>query len=110
MSVIFWFRTYRTNRTFSVNIGKVFSSPGELLCGVPQGSILGAFIFLLYVNDMPQVVDCDLLLYADDFCLVFGDTNVNEIEKKMNRNFNSVCYWFVAYSFRRGQNKIDTFW
>ena len=44
---------------------------------------------------MPQAVDCDLLLYADDSCLVFGDNNVNEIEKQLNRNFNSLCDWFV---------------
>ena len=94
-SVIFWFRSYLTKRTFYVNIGKDSSSPGELSCGVPQGSILGPLIFLLYVNDMPQSVDCDLLLYADDSCLVFGDNDVNEIEKQLNRNFNSLCDWFV---------------
>ena len=58
---IYWFRSYLTSRTFFVNIGKETSSPGELSCGVPQGSILGPLIFLLYVNDMPQAVDCDLL-------------------------------------------------
>ena len=54
-------------------------------CGVPQGSILGPLIFLLYVNDMPQAVDCDLLLYADDSCLVFRDNNIDEIEKQLNK-------------------------
>ena len=44
---------------------------------------------------MPQAVDCDLLLYADDSCLVFGDNNINEIEKQLNKNFNSLCDWFV---------------
>ena len=87
-SVLFWFRSYLTKRTFYVNIGKDSSSPGELSCGVPQGSILGPLIFLLYVNDMPQSVDCDLLLHADDSCLVFRDNDVTEIEKRLNRNFN----------------------
>ena len=44
---------------------------------------------------MPQAVDCDLLLYADDSCLVFGDNHVNEIEKQLKRNFNSRCDWFI---------------
>ena len=106
-SVIFWFQSSLTNRTFSVNIGKEFSSFGESWCGVPQGSILGPLIFLLYVNDMPQAVDCDLLLYADDSCLVFGDSNVNEIEKQLNRNFNSLCDWFVdnKLSIHFGEDK-----
>ena len=102
-SVIFWFRSYLANQTFFVNIGKDFSSPDELSCGVPQSSILGPLIFLLYVNDMPQAVDCNLLLYADDSCIVFGDNDVNEIEKRLNSNFNSLCDWFV-------DNKLSIHW
>ena len=109
-SAIYWFRSYLTSRTFFVNIGKETSSPGELSCGVPQGSILGPLIFLLYVNDMPQAVDCDLLLYADDSCLVFGDNNINEIEKQLNKNFNSLCDWFVdnKLSIHFGEDKTKS--
>ena len=81
-SIIFWLRSYLTNRIFFTNIGKETSSPVELSCGVPHDSILGKLIFLFYVNNMPQADDCNLLLYADDSCLAFGDNNVNEIEKK----------------------------
>ena len=75
-SAILWFKSYLNNRTFRVNIGNEYSNPGELKCGVPQGSILGPLIFLIYVNDMPQSVDCDLLLYADDTCLGVTDKNI----------------------------------
>ena len=109
-SVIFWFRSYLTKRIFYVNIGKDSSTPGELSCGVPQGSILGPLIFLLYVNDMPQAVDCDLLLYADDSCLVFGDKDANEIEKQLNKDFNSLCDWFVdnKLSIHFGEDKTKS--
>ena len=40
-------------------------------------------------------VDSDLPLYADDSCLVFRDNNINEIEKQLNKNFNSLCDWLV---------------
>ena len=59
--------------------------------------MFGLLIFPLVYQRycMPQAVDCDLLLYADAPCLVFRDHNVSKIEKKLNRNFNSLCDWFV---------------
>ena len=70
-STIRWFTSYLSNRSFIVSVGKELSSRGKLNCGVPQGSILGPLLFLLYVNDMPQAVNSELLLYADDTCLFF---------------------------------------
>ena len=55
-----WFKSYLSNRKFKVYIKKTFSEPGNLLCGVLQGSILGPLLFLLYINHMSQAVDCEL--------------------------------------------------
>ena len=72
-NTITWFRSYLTNRLFVVNIDNIFSDPSKLSCGVPQSSILGPLLFLLYVNDMPQAVQSDLFLYADDTCHVYSN-------------------------------------
>ena len=53
-SVIKWFEFYLSNRKFLVCIDNVFSEAGTLKYSVPQGSILGPLLFLLYVNDLPQ--------------------------------------------------------
>ena len=60
-------------------------------CGVPQRSILGPLLFLLYINDIPQSVKCDLHLYADDSFLIFQHKNVKEIEKQLNEDFANLC-------------------
>ena len=93
--VINWFRSYLSNRTFQVKIGKTLSDAGKLSCGVPQGSILGPLLFLLYINDMPQALSCDLLLYADDSCIIYQHKVVKEIEKVLNKNFSDLCDWFL---------------
>ena len=93
--VILWFKSYLSNRKFKVNFNKTFSEPGKLLYGVPQGSIVGPLLFLLYINDMPQAIECELLLYADDTCLIFQQSDINEIEIRLNKNFTLICDWFV---------------
>ena len=90
-----WFRSYLSNRSFKVNVNKTLSNSGNVTCGVPQGSILGPLLFLLYINDMPQALSCDLLLYADDSCLIYQHKDIDEIERILNKNFHDLCDWFV---------------
>ena len=72
-----------------------YSSLGNLLCGVAQGSILGPLLFLLYISDLPEAIASDSLHYADDTCIVFQHKNEIEIEKELIKDFSSVCDWFV---------------
>ena len=67
---VLWFKSYLFNRPFLVNLGKKFSQPASVSCDVPQGSILGPILFLMYVNYMSQAAKCDLFLYDDDSYLV----------------------------------------
>ena len=90
-----WFECYLSKRMFSVHVENSFSDKAIIICGVPQGSILGPLLFLLYVNDVVQAVNCDLLLYADDMGLIFQHKDINTIEHQLNRNFSNICDWFV---------------
>ena len=95
------------------NQSKELSSRGKLNCGVPQGSILGPLPFLLYVNDMPQAVNSELLLYADDTCLFFVGKDSKIIGDQLNKDFNSLCEWFIdnklSIHFREEKTKSILF-
>ena len=94
-----------------LNLNKKFSESRKLLCGVPQGSILGPLLFLLYINDITQAVKCEILLYADDTCLIFQNSDINEIEIQLNEKFSLICDWFVdnKLSIHFGENKTILF-
>ena len=80
------------------------------MCGVPQGCILGPPLFLLYINDIPQAVEGELFLHADDTCLIFQHSDINEIEIQLNKNFSLICDWFVdnKLSIHFGEDKTKS--
>ena len=102
-----WFHSYLFDWAFLVSIENKNSSILNILCGVPQGSILGPLLFLICVNDIKQVVSSDILLYANDSCLVFQHKHVTEIEKHLNNDFSNLCEWFLdnKLSIHFGQDK-----
>ncbi len=57
---------------------------------------------------MPNALSCELMLYADDSCLIYQHKDVNEIEKILNRNFSDLCDWFLdnKLSIHFGEDKI----
>jgi len=59
------FTSYLNGRTQVCDVEGPISDPQDSTCGVPQGSICGPLLFLVYTNDMPAAVKCKLLLYAD---------------------------------------------
>ena len=77
---------------------------------MPQGSILGSLLFLIYINDMKQAVSSGLLLYADDSCLTFQHKHVTKIEKHWSIDFSNLCEWFLdnKQSIHFGEDKTKS--
>ena len=67
-----WFKSYLSNRKQFVSINGYDSGLAEIKCGVPQGSVLGPLLFLLYINDLNQAIKfCKVHHFADDTNLLY---------------------------------------
>ena len=105
---LYWFDSCLKKRNIVINFDKTLSEEGILNCGVPQGSILGLILFLLYVNDMKTALkNCDLRLQADYMFIYYSSQNVKLIERNFNYDFNNLCEWFIdnKLSIHFGEDK-----
>ena len=92
-----FFESYLQNRLQHVKLGDILSKPQTVLCGVPQGSVLGPILFLIYIND---IIKCSSKLkfhiFADDASLLLSNESTENIEKEFNRELNNIKEWLNA--------------
>ena len=86
-------KSYLNDRVQYVQINNFISSNKEILCGVPQGSVLGPLLFLLYVNDIQNASDFNIRLFADDTLLYFSKKKPCDLEKHVNIELDKIQRW-----------------
>ena len=92
-----WLKSYLSNRKQFVNIDGCSSELLDVICGVPQGSILGPTLFILYINDICNVSNLvKFILFADDTNVFCAGDNKLELECMLNRELAKLCKWFAV--------------
>ena len=92
-----WFRSYLTNRTERCLVNGSLSRICSLKCGVPQGTILGPLLFLIYINDLPNcLTSCQPRMYADDTHITYADVDVNSIQLNLNHDLGNLNKWLIS--------------
>ena len=89
-----WISSYLSNRKQFVQYDSVCSAHSVISCGVPQGSILGPLLFLIYINDLCNVSKVlDFILFADDTNIFFSHRNEDYLQNTLNVELDNVTNW-----------------
>ena len=103
-----WFKSYLSNRTQYVSIQGVDSGTEEIIFGVPQGSVLGPLLFLIYINDLHNAIKCSTVYhFADDTNLLNINTSPKKIQKQINYDLKCLFEWLLANKISLNRSKTE---
>ena len=102
--MISWIKSYLDNRFQAVWVNHTLSEFIESEVGVPQGSILGPLLFIIFFNDLPRSLNCSVESYADDTTLT-GSGSIENIEVQLNNDCSTVSHWMRANKLKLNPDK-----
>ena len=92
-----WFSSYLKKRTQTTEVDHFISDKAVVGCGVPQGSVLGPLLFLLYVNDIHRCSNkLRFYLFADDTNILYADKTLKNLETTVNNELQNLSNWLTA--------------
>lgn len=117
-NILGWIKSFLTDRTQYVKVGEEISETAPVTSGIPQGSVLGPLLFVIYINDMPEVVSKDsyVYLFADD-TKIFRATETLSDKKQLQSDIDNLYKWSNDWllkfhpdkclAMKLGSNNID---
>ena len=103
-----WFKSYLRDRTQYATINNERSKIQTIKYGVPQGSILGPLLFLIYINDLSRsIINSKIHHFADDTNLLYVSSSLKDINKKINFDLSNLVQWLRANKIALNVNKTD---
>ena len=94
-------RSYLTERKQYVSISNCASSTNPIRIGVPQGSIFGPLLYLVYVNDLCNAITFKPRLFADDICLIFRNSSLSNLQLNCNTELQNLNKWYMANKLQK---------
>ena len=104
-----WFESYLSSRMQFVEMDNCKSSCIPIKCGVPQGSILGPLLYLIYVNDIANSCNGNILSFADDTTLYMSNSHLQTLYAQVNTEINNLFTWFCANKLSLNANKTKVY-
>jgi hypothetical protein len=92
-----WFESYLTSRNQQTFVNGFLSTKKEIICGIPQGSILDPLLFLIYINDLPNCLESTVpCLYADETQIFASSHDSEDLIDKLNSDLVNVMDWLTV--------------
>lgn len=102
--VIQWVENFLNNRTQKVIVNGTESKCHHVTSGIPQGSVLGPILFVIYINDMPEMVESSTYLFADD-TKIFREIREEKDEKMLQADLDNLQSWSDTWLLKFHPNK-----
>ena len=102
-----WLSSYLTSRKIKVVLNNAISSEGDITAGVPQGSVLGPLLFLVYVNDIADELTSLTRLFADDTSVGSSSMNLNRTIMRTNCDLDKISKWARKWLVKFNPSKTD---
>ena len=103
-----WFENYLSNRKQYVSFNNAHSLHESVTCGVPQGTILGPLLFIVYMNDICETSNIlSFILFADDTTVFHSDNDIQRLCNIMNRELKEIVNWFKCNKLSLNASKTN---